>query len=269
MTPLTETFTLQNGDTIPRIGFGTWQIPNGKQAYDATAAALAAGYRHVDTARDYGNEESVSRAIADSGLARDEIYLTTKLPAAIKDYDGARASFETTMDALGLDHVNLYLIHAPWPWEDQGSDHAAGNAEVWRAMEEIRKDGRAKAIGVSNFSISDIQKLVDASGVTPQVNQIRFFIGSSQPDVTAYCQSNGILVEAYSPLATGHILDNGDIAAVAGKYGKTVAQVCIRYALQKGALPLPKTVTPARMAENADVDFQISDEDMATLDGLE
>jgi len=268
MTILTDHVTLANGVPIPTIGFGTWQIPDGDAAYDAVAAALAAGYRHVDTARAYGNEAAVGRAIADSGIPRDEIFVTTKLPAEVKTYDGAAQSFETSLAALGMDHVDLYLIHAPWPWSAMGTDHAAGNAEAWRAMAEIYDAGRARAIGVSNFSVADIEKLVAASRITPQVNQIRFFVGNTQDDVTAYCQAHGILVEGYSPLATGAILDNADVRAVATTYGVSVAQLCLRYVVQKSVLPLPKTTTPARMVENAAIDFVISAADMAFLDGL-
>ena len=268
MSALTDTFTLADGTTIPSIGFGTWQIPDGAAAYDAVAAALAAGYRHIDTARAYGNEASVARAIVDSGISRDEIYLTTKLPAEVKSYDGALTSFEVTMEALGLDYVDLYLIHAPWPWSEAGADYADGNAEAWRAMVEIQASGRVRSIGVSNFSVSDLEKLLSTTEVTPQVNQIKYHVGNTQPEVTAYCQDRGILVEAYSPLATGAILDDPELQAVADRYERSVAQVCIRYALQKGTLPLPKTTTPSRMVENAEVDFEISAADLALLDAI-
>jgi diketogulonate reductase-like aldo/keto reductase len=272
MSALTDTYTLANGNRIHTIGFGTWQIPDGAPAYDAVAAALAAGYRHIDTARAYGNEASVARAIRDSGIPRDEIFLTTKLPAEVKSYEGAHESFGTTMRALsegGIDAVDLYLIHAPWPWGERGSDYAAGNAEAWRAMEELLDDGRVKAIGVSNFSVSDLEKLAASARETPQANQIRWFVGHTQDDVVRYGVEHGILTEAYSPLATGRILDDPQLRDLAVRYGKTVAQVCIRYALQHGTLPLPKTTTPARIVENADVDFELSDDDMAYLDGLE
>jgi diketogulonate reductase-like aldo/keto reductase len=268
MTELNETFTLANGDTIPRIGFGTWQIPDGAPAYDSVASALAVGYRHIDTARAYGNEASVGRAIADSGIPRAEIYLTTKLPAEVKTYDGARASFETTMAALDMDSVDLYLIHAPWPWGQPDSDHRAGNLEAWRAMEEIQEAARARSIGVSNFNVADLESLIGGSRMAPQVNQIRYHVGHTQPAVTRYCQQHGILVEAYSPLATGRILDNPEIRAIGEKYGRSVAQVCIRFALQNGTLPLPKTTSRERMIENADVDFELSIDDMAYLDDL-
>jgi diketogulonate reductase-like aldo/keto reductase len=268
MTALTESFTLTNGVQIPKLGFGTWQIPDGDPAYDAVAAALAAGYRHIDTASAYGNEASVGRAIADSGIERSAVFVTTKLPAEIKDYKEALQSFEETIAALGTGYVDLYLIHAPWPWSEIGADYSAGNAEVWRALEEIHDSGRARSIGVSNFDVSDLEKLSGTARITPAVNQIRYYIGSTEPEVTAYCRANGILIEAYSPLATGAILDNPDVRSIADKYGKTVAQLCIRYVLQKDILPLPKTTTPSRMSENADVDFEIDATDLAYLDGL-
>ncbi len=268
MTVLTDHFTLANGVQIPKIGFGTWQIPDGKDAYDAVAAALESGYRHIDTARSYGNEASVAQAIADSGIPRPRVFVTTKLPADVKSYDEALNSFELTTAALGMDYVDLYLIHAPWPWSDDGSDHRAGNAEAWRAIEEIYKGGRARAIGVSNFDVGDIESLVSSSHITPQVNQIKVYVGHTQDGLTGYCKANGILVEGYSPLATGSILDNGDVRRIAGKYDKSVAQLCIRYVLQRGVLPLPKTTTPSRMRENADIEFEITDGDMEYLDGL-
>jgi diketogulonate reductase-like aldo/keto reductase len=268
MHPLSDSFTLGNGVPIPAVGFGTWQIPDGDATRTAVAEALRVGYRHIDTARAYGNEASVAQAIAESGLAADEVFVTTKLPAEVKDAAGATAAFEASIGALRVDQVDLYLIHAPWPWSEIGADYAAGNAEVWRVMAELRDAGRIRAIGVSNFSVDDLEKLVAASGVVPLVNQIRYFIGHTADDVTAYCKERGILVEAYSPLATGRILDNPDIGALADRYQRSVAQLSIRYVLQKGVLPLPKSVTPERIAENAELDFEISAEDMATLDAL-
>ncbi|PPI29187.1 2,5-diketo-D-gluconic acid reductase, partial [Rathayibacter sp. AY1B1] len=241
MPALTDTFTLSNGVAIPKIGFGTWQIPDGPEAYDATTAALEAGYRHIDTARAYGNEASVARALRDSGVPRDEVFITTKLPAEVKDYEGAKASFETTMAALELDHVDLYLIHAPWPWQDMGSDHREGNIAAWKAMEEILEAGRSRAIGVSNFQVADLESLIAATDVVPHANQIRWFVGNTQDETTAYCKEHGILVEGYSPLATGGLLDNSDIGEIAAKYDKSVAQLCIRYLLEKDVLPLPKS----------------------------
>ena len=268
MSALTDRFTLSNGVEIPNIGFGTWQIPDGREAYDAVSAALEAGYRHIDTARGYGNEASVGRAIVASGIPRAEVFVTTKLPAEVKSYDGAHESFEVTMTELGLDYVDLYLIHAPWPWAHPGTDHREGNAEAWRAMQEVHSDGRSRSIGISNFSVADIEALLGSAEVNPHVNQIRLHVGFPQFETTAYCQANGILVEAYSPLATGRILDEPGIRTIAERYGKSVAQVCIRYTLERGTLPLPKTTDPARMVENAAVDFEISAADMAVLDAI-
>lgn len=268
MPALTDVFELSNGVTIPRIGFGTWQIPDGAPAYDATRAALDAGYRHVDTARAYGNEASVARALRDSGISRDEVFVTTKLPAEIKDHDQALASFEATMSDLQLDAVDLYLVHAPWPWNEMGKDCRVGNIAVWKALEEIHASGRARSIGVSNFSVPDLESLRSATDVTPHVNQIRWFVGNTQDETTAYCRENGILVEGYSPLATGGLVDDEAIAEIAAHYDRTVAQVCIRYLLEKDVLPLPKSTTPSRIVENADVDFEISAADLETLDAL-
>lgn len=268
MTVLQEDFLLSNGMRLPKVGFGTWQITNAQQAYDATSNALASGYRHVDTARVYGNEESVGRAISDSSMARSELFVATKLPAEIKDHDAALASFETTMEAIGLDYVDLYMIHAPWPWHAIGQDCAVGNKAVWKALEAIHQSGRARAIGVSNFNVSDLRVILDGCAIKPMVNQIRFFIGHTQTDVVDFCQGEGIQLTGYSPLATGKILANSEIGAVAERYGKSVAQICLRYVLQKGIAPLPKSTNAERIRQNADVDFGIADEDMARLDAL-
>ncbi|MCV7424731.1 aldo/keto reductase [Mycobacterium yunnanensis] len=268
MTTLDEHFILSNGVRIPKIGFGTWQIGEGEDGARAVLAALDAGYRHIDTARGYGNEATVARAIVDSGIPRDEIFVTTKLPAEYKSAAEAHASFQQSMAALEMDYVDLYLIHAPWPWQDMGADCTAGNAEVWAALEEIHSAGWARAIGVSNFEVAHIESLLESATLTPQVNQIKCFVGTTQRDLISYCQSKGILVEGFSPLATGSLLDDADVRVIADRYGKSVAQLCIRYVLQSGVLPLPKTTTPARMRENADVDFDIIAADMAFLDGL-
>jgi diketogulonate reductase-like aldo/keto reductase len=263
------TLPLANGAAIPRLGFGTWQIPDGAAAYDATAAALRAGYRHVDSARAYGNEASVGRAVRDSGLARGDVFVTSKLPAEIKDHRQVQASFEETMRLLALDYVDLYLIHAPWPWSEIGKDCTAQNKQVWTQLEAIHATGRARAIGVSNFGVADLTAILDGCSVVPMVNQIRWFVGHTQPDVVGFCMTQGVVVEAYSPLATGRILGDPRLAAIAAHYGKTVAQLCIRYALQHDLVALPKSTHPARIVENADVGFEIAAADMAVLDGLE
>lgn len=268
MPSLTDTLTLNTGAKIPIIGFGTWQIPDGDPAYESTLFALKSGYRHVDTAKVYGNEASVGRAVKDSGIARDEIFLTTKLPAETKTYDGAIEAFESSIEKLGTDYVDLYLIHAPWPWSDQDGDYTEGNIQAWKALEEIHKSGRAKAIGVSNFSNDDMQAILDAGTIVPAVNQIRLHIGHAQEESVTFAGDHGIIVEAYSPLATGRILNNPDVQKIAEKYGKTVAQISIRYTLQLGTVSLPKSTHEEYIRQNAEVDFVIDDEDMAYLNGL-
>ncbi|MBW4041325.1 MAG: aldo/keto reductase [Acidobacteria bacterium] len=268
MPALTDTFTIAGDVAIPRIGFGTWQIPDGPEAYDSVRTALDAGYRHIDTALAYGNEASVGRAVRDSGIDRGEIFITTKLPAEIKDAAGARRAFETSQQGLDLGVVDLYLIHAPWPWNAIGTDHTAGNIEVWRVFEELFAAGRTRSIGVSNFSVDDLEKLTAATDVVPHANQIRWFVGNTQHDVTAWCQERGVLVEGYSPLATGRLLEGGALDGIAKRVGHTPAQVAIRYLLEKGVLPLPKSVTPKRIAENAQVDFALDSEAIAALDAI-
>jgi diketogulonate reductase-like aldo/keto reductase len=268
MAVLEETFTLSNHVKMPKVGFGTWQITDTAQAYDATAAALACGYRHIDTARVYGNEESVGRAIRDSGLPRTEVFITSKLPAEIKDPEKALASFQISMEAIRLDYLDCYLIHAPWPWHDIGRDCTAGNKAVWQALEAIHLSGRVKAIGVSNFNRSDLRAILDGCSIKPAVNQIRYFIGHTQPDVVDFCKSEDIVVTAYSPLASGKILHHPQLRVVAERYGKSIAQLCIRYVLQKGIGPLPKSTHSERIRENSDIGFEISSEDIGLLDRL-
>lgn len=268
MPVLTDTFTLANDVRIPKVGFGTWQIPDGKDVYDAVRIALDAGYRHIDTALAYGNEAGVGRAVRDSGVAREDLFITTKLPAEIKDADGARSAFERSTANLDLGPVDLWLIHAPWPWSDMGSDHSDGNIAVWRVFEQVYGEGRAKSIGVSNFSIADLESLIGATDVVPHANQIRWHVGHTDGDVTAWCQSHDVLVEGYSPLATGRLLGTSALDEIAARTGHSAAQVAIRYLLEKDVLPLPKSVTASRIAENAQLDFTLDPTDVATLDSL-
>ena len=263
-----EFFTLNNGVKIPAIGFGTWQVAEGEEGYNSCLWALNAGYRHIDTAFAYGNEPSVARAIADSGISRKDIFITTKLPADIKTYDGAKEHFEASLKNLDTDYIDLYLIHAPWPWSDVGSDHAEGNVAAWRAMIDLYNEGKVRAIGVSNFHVKDIKVIVEATGFVPAVNQIRYFFGNTQNEITEYCQANGILVEAYSPLATGALVGHGDLTKLAEKYSVSIPQLCIRFCIENGTLPLPKSVNEARIKANLEVDFEISKEDMDYLNSL-
>ena len=268
MKTLNEVKTLSNGVTIPVLGFGTWQIPN-SEAYEAVRLALKNGYRHIDTAAAYGNEEAVGRAIKDSGIPRDQIFITSKLQAQIKGYDEALHEFEKTITKLGVDYLDLYLIHAPWPWNEIGKDCTQGNIDSWKAFEKLYKDGKIRSIGVSNFSPKDIQALLDHCELTPHANQISYWIGHTQKETVRFCDAHKILIEAYSPLATGRLFNNEAVVALAKELDVSLARLAIRYCVQKGTVPLPKTTHEGRMIENADVDFVIPARIMAKLDQLD
>jgi diketogulonate reductase-like aldo/keto reductase len=268
---LKTTLTLSNGVIVPLLGFGTWQIPDGEAAYTATLAALAAGYRHIDTAAAYRNEASVGRAIKDSGIPRSEIFITTKLESHLKNYEQTLIEFEQSRQRLGVDYIDLYLIHAPWPWSEwrTNPDYSQGNIAAWKAMEELYQAKKIRAIGVSNFEISHLEKLFAGIHVLPHANQIPLWIGRPQKELRAYCGQKGIAIEAYSPLATGRIFKSDLLQTMAKKYNKTPAQVAIRFTVELGAITLPKSTHPERIRENADLDFKISQADMTTLLELE
>ena len=262
-------FKLNNGLLIPAIGFGTWQVKDGDEAYNSVKWALEAGYRHIDTAYVYENEESVGKAIKYSGIKREDIFVTTKLPSDVKDYKGALKSFEESLKALDLNYIDLYLIHAPWPWSNVGQNCDDGNIEAWQAMINLYKKGLIKAIGVSNFSIDNIKNITEATGFKPMVNQIRYFIGNTQKELTKYCQDNDILIEAYSPFATGELLANSKLEEIAKKYNTTIPKICLRFCIQNNTLPLPKSVHKERIYDNLDFDFEISESDMNYLNSLD
>ena len=262
-----EFYVLSNGVKIPKIGLGTWQSSK-EDTYTACMAAIKAGYKHIDTAYVYENEDSVGKALKDSEVKREDIFITTKLPANIKTYDGAIESFHESLKNLGLDYIDLYLIHAPWPWDNQGADYTNENIEVWKAMIKLYNQGLVRAIGVSNFHENEIDSLIKATNFVPMVNQIRYFIGNTQAPLTRYCQNNKILVEAYSPLATGELVDMDILDNLAKKYNTSRAKLCIRYCIEKNTLPLPKSVHEERIIDNLDVDFKIDGEDMDYLDSL-
>ena len=266
---LGETYTLSNDVAIPKLGLGTWFIDDDKAA-DAVKAAIEIGYRNIDTARAYGNERGVGEGVRTSGVPREELFVSTKLAAEIKDYDGAVAAIDGSLQTMGLDYVDLMLIHSPQPWDDfRGGDYTDGNRQAWKALEEAHQAGKLRAIGVSNFLQTDLESLLETATVVPHVNQLLVHAGNTPSELIAYCESKGILVEAYSPIAHGEILKNPHVKAMADKYGVTVPQLCIRYTLQLGtAVSLPKTANPEHMRTNAEVDFEIADEDMDVLKEL-
>lgn len=265
---LNETYTLSNGVEIPKLGLGTWFIDDDKAA-EAVRAAVEIGYRNIDTAQAYGNERGIGQGVRRSGVPREDLFVSTKLAAEIKDYDGAAAAIDGSLQTLGLEYIDLMLIHSPQPWDDfRGGDYAEGNREAWRALEEAHQAGKIRSIGVSNFQQSDLENILENCTVVPHVNQLLVHAGNTPSELLAYCEEKQILVEAYSPIAHGAILENADVQAMAQEYGVSVPQLCIRYTLQLGAVSLPKTANPEHMRSNAEVDFDVSDEDMAGLQGL-
>lgn len=265
---LEETFTLANGVEIPKLGLGTWRIADAEAAR-VTRDALAVGYRHIDTAQAYANERGVGEGLRSGGVPRDQVFVTTKLAAECKSYPEAKALIDGSLQALGLDHIDLMLIHSPQPWAEFREDESffEGNLEAWRALEGAYQAGKLRAIGVSNFERADLDNLIDNGRVRPMVNQVLAHVGATPFDLIDYARSKDILVQAYSPVAHGALLNDADLAALAAKYGVSVAQLCIRYCLQLGLQPLPKTATAAHMRANAAVDFAISDADMQVLKG--
>ena len=264
-----EVFTLSNGVTIPKLGLGTWEIADDKAA-QAVRDAVKIGYRHIDTAQGYRNEGGVGEGVRTCGIPRKDIYVTTKLEAAIKDYDEAKAAIEGSLEKLNIEYIDLLLIHSPQPWTDfRGGNYDEGNRAAWKAMDEAYTAGKLRSIGVSNFEQADLENLLSSGMTAPMVNQILVHIGNTPTKLIAYCQSKNILVEAYSPIAHGEMLKNRELGGIAAKYGVSVPQLCIRYAQQLGTLPLPKTGNPEHMKENAAIDFVISDADMKTLKNAE
>jgi diketogulonate reductase-like aldo/keto reductase len=266
----TDTFTLANGVNIPKIGLGTWLI-DGAAATQAVQDALKIGYRHIDTAQAYGNEAEIGAAIRASGVARQEIFVTTKVAAEAKTYDAVAASIDESLRKLGLEYLDLLLIHSPQPWAEfrEENRYFPENREVWRAMEDAYAAGKVRAIGVSNFLRDDLENLLETAQVKPMVNQILTHISNTDLELINFTQRQGILVEAYSPIAHGQAVKNEKILAMAAKYGVTAPQLCVRYVLQLGIVALPKTANAAHMEENGNVDFTISDADMETLKHME
>lgn len=267
MNKLTDTFLLQNSKGIPCIGFGTWQSPDGDITRNAVKTALQCGYRHIDAAAVYKNEKSVGQGIKESNIPREELFITSKVWNTERGYESTLKAFEKTIADLQLDYLDLYLIH--WPassskyknWEEI-------NMETWRAMTDLYKAGKIRSIGVSNFLPHHLEALVKTE-IAPMVNQIEFHPGQMQKEVVDYCRKHKIQIEAWSPLGTGLMLKNEKLKKIAEKYNKSVAQLCIRWCIQNGAIPLPKSVTPSRIKENTEIfDFVISNEDMDTINNM-
>ena len=267
---LNETYKLSNGVEIPKLGLGTWFI-NNKDVVGAVKEAVKLGYRHIDTAQAYRNEAGVGEAVRSCGVSRDELFVTTKLAAEAKSYKKAASSIDKSLKVMGLDYIDMMIIHSPQPWTKfrEGEHFFEGNREAWRALEEAQKAGKLRAIGLSNFEKVDINNILNSCTVKPVVNQILAHVSNTPAELIKYCQDKDILVEAYSPVGHGELLKRQDISAVAMKYNVSIPQLCIRYDLQLGLLPLPKTANPAHMKNNTDVDFIISDEDMELLKNVE
>lgn len=265
-----ETFTLSNGVKIPKLGLGTWFIDD-KDSAQAVRNAVTTGYRHFDTAQAYGNERGVGEGIRTCGLNRAEIFVTTKLAAEMKSHGEAVEAIDNSLKAMGLSYVDMILIHSPQPWADYGKNDRflAGNKEAWRALENAYNDGKVRAIGISNFQKVDIDNLLESCSIAPMVNQLLAHVTNVPEKLIRYSQEKGMLVEAYSPMGHGELFKNGQLAKMAQKYDVSLAQLCIRYILQLGLLPLPKTANPEHMKNNAALDFVISAADMSIMNNME
>lgn len=268
MNKITDTFELYNGVRVPCVGYGTYLTPDGEIAKNAVKEALKVGYRHIDTAFIYGNEKAVGEGIKESGINRDEVFVTTKHWITMRGYEKATEAIDISLKNLGLDYLDLYLIH--WPCVEKVSpDWMDINASTWKAFEDAYKSGKIRAIGVSNFQQKHYDALAERCDIKPMVNQIEFHPGYTQPETVSYSQKEGMLVQAFSPLGCGTVLGSETLAAIAQKYNKSVAQICLRFVLQSGLNVLTKSVTPARILENAQIfDFELTAEDMAVISAM-
>jgi len=266
---LEENYILNNGVEIPKLALGTWLIDN-EDVKEPVKAAIEIGYRHIDTAQAYQNESGVGEGIRESGVNRGDIFVTSKIAAELKTYDEAAASIDETLAKMKLDYIDLMIIHSPKPWKEfHGDDHYLnGNQEVWRALEDAYQAGKVRAIGLSNFEKKDVDNILESCSVKPMVNQILAHIGNTPEELISYTQDKGILVEAYSPIGHGKLFNNDQVVEVAEKYDVSVPQLGIRYALQLGLLPIPKSGNPKHIKSNAELDFVISEKDMEILKGI-
>lgn len=261
-----KTIKLLNGVEVPQLGLGTWFIDDDK-VVEAVQNAIALGYRHIDTAQAYGNERGVGEGIRKSNVRREDIFIQTKLIAEAKTYEEAKKQIEMSFEKLNVKYIDLMIIHSPQPWANfrDGNHYEQGNLEAWRALEEYYKKGMIRAIGVSNFEIVDLENLIKNAEIKPMVNQILTHIGNTNFELLEYCKKEGIVVEAYSPIAHGALLNNDVVKKMANKYNVYIAQLSIRYTLQLGLISLPKTSNVDHMKLNSQVDFEISSEDMKLL----
>lgn len=265
-----EMYTLSNGVKIPKIGFGTWRLPDGEVAYEAVRKALETGYRHIDTAQNYQNEASVGRAVANSGLKRQDIFITTKIENPNATYEETLKSIEDSLEKLQSDYLDLLLIHWPNPVAHrQQPGFRERNKNIWRALEEKYQDKTVRAIGVSNFLPHHFEALLETAEIIPMVNQIKLAPGLLQEETVAYSRDKNILLEAYSPLGTGGIFNNEVLISLAEKYNRTVAQIALRWSLEHDFLPLPRSQTPANIESNFKIfDFSLAKDDIQLMDGL-
>ena len=266
---LKENYTLSNGVEIPKLGLGTWFISD-TDSVQAVKDAVNLGYRHIDTAQAYMNERGVGEGIRTCGLKREELFVTTKLAAEVKSFDEAVKSINGSLKKLGLEYIDMMIIHSPKPWMNfhEEESYSEGNREAWRALEDAYNEGKLRAIGVSNFEKAHIDNILESCSVKPMANQILAHIGNTPKELIQYCMDNGILVEAYSPIGHGELMKNQEVKKMADKYGVSVPQLGIRYCLQLDMLPLPKTANPAHMKNNTEVNFVISDNDMHVLKNM-
>ncbi len=267
---LNETYPLSGGAAVPKLGLGTWFIDDDKAA-EAVRAAVKLGYRMIDTAQAYGNERGVGEGVRTCGVAREELFVASKVAAELKTYEAAAKSIDETLEKMGLSYLDQMIIHSPQPWSEFRVEkrYFEENKAVWRALEDAQSAGKVRVIGVSNFLRDDLENLLADCRVRPMVNQILLHISNTDMELVDFCKAQGICVEAYSPIAHGEALKNPAITAMAAKYSVSAAQLCIRYVIQLGAVALPKTADPGHMASNAAVDFTISDADMEALRGME
>ncbi len=266
---LTTCMTMNNGHTIPVLGFGTWQSPDGDVATASVLTALEAGYRHIDTAAVYGNERSVGKGIAQSGVPREELFITTKLWNNMRGRENVLTAFEASMEKLQLDYLDLYLVHWPANTVTNPDDWKQLNASTWQGMEELLTTGRVRSIGLSNFMPEHLHAIMETAVVKPVINQVEYHPGHTQPAVLAANKECGLITQAWSPMGRAQLFTHPVIVEIAQRYQRSAAQVCLRYCLQNNTIPLPKSDTPSRIIENTQLwDFELSLEDMAAIDAM-